>query len=374
MAQLWKRNANGAKSLWKIFAQNNVICVEWGLETGKMQRVNKTITAGKQGRSVEEQLQLEMASLIKEKKAKHGYLEEEKADADGTTATVAAALPPLPMLAQPWPENFAARLKGHDRVFIQPKLDGLRCLADLHTGVLYSRARKPFTSLGHIAKDLAQLKIGQGVRYLDGEVYGHGMEFQSITSQARSSQPRAEESKLKLHVFDCVHGELDFSARYQLLRSVFAQAGDAAPAIVLCEAVEKPTAEVDFDEEVLRCMAQGYEGAMVRLPTGPYQPGLRSRNLYKLKNFSQEEYKVLGFQKHSELDTLGSVLLQVAPDSALTFAATPANSAEAKLDLWANRASYASGEFVATVKFQGLSKDQIPRFPILLGLRHKDDC
>ncbi|KAH9260773.1 hypothetical protein BASA81_001240 [Batrachochytrium salamandrivorans] len=372
MTLLWKRNANGAKSLWKIFSQNNVICVEWGLETGKMQHVNRTIMAGKQGRSVEEQMKMEMDALIKEKKSKHGYLED--VVDEGGNETTAPVLPPLPMLAQPWPKNFAARLKGHDHVFIQPKLDGLRCLADLHTGVLYSRARNPFTSLGHITKDLANLKVDHGVRYLDGEVYAHGMEFQSITSQARSAQPRKENSKLKLHVFDCIHGELDFSARYQLLRSVFATAGDSAPAITLCEAVKKPIADVDFDGEIRHYMEQGYEGAMVRLPTGPYQSGVRSKNLYKLKSFSQEEYKVLRFQKHSELDTLGSVLLQVAPDSDLTFGATPATSAEAKLDLWVNRALYANGDFVATVKFQNLSKDQIPRFPVLVGLRHKDDC
>lgn len=355
---------NGGISLWRIVKRNNKICVEWGKENGKMQQVEKTVLEGKQGRNLEEQVDFEIASLVKQKKTKHGYVEMDAIETESV---------PLPMLAQPWSSNSETKFDGN-KVFLQPKLDGLRCIADIYTGVLYSRSRKPFTSLGHISSELLKLNNQDKVRYLDGEVYLHGMDFQTITSQARRSKP-LQDPVLQLHVFDCLHNSLNFESRLSIVNSLF---DDRQPRFVKqCETklVER---EVDLSGEMHEYIARGYEGVMIRLSTdnidSGYQSGVRSKSLYKLKDFDQEEFQVLGFQKHAELDTLGSVLLQLGPGVNKTFAATPASTALLKSDLWRNRDLYASGEYLATVKFQGLSKDMVPRFPVLIGMRHRDDC
>jgi hypothetical protein len=49
---------------------------------------------------------------------------------------------------------------------------------------------------------------------------------------------------------------------------------------------------------------------------------------------------------------------------------------EERKDLWDNKEKYESGTgatYLATVKFQELTDDGIPRFPVCLGIRHEDD-
>ena len=92
----------------------------------------------------------------------------------------------------------------------------MRCIADTHTGALWSRTRKPFLGLDHITETI--LSFRGGARFLDGEIYTHGMGFQEITSIARRTKTiDLEESKrLEFHVFDCV-GEGNFSERWSML-------------------------------------------------------------------------------------------------------------------------------------------------------------
>jgi len=41
--------------------------------------------------------------------------------------------------------------------------------------------------------------------------------------------------------------------------------------------------------------------------------------------------------------------------------------------MWTNRAEYESGRWVATVRFHELTRDGVPRFPRIVGFRHRDD-
>ena len=123
---LYGKSSTGKIKLWKIRAETYkgkaAVITEYGYEDGEMQYTLVEVNEGKSiGRSNEttpfEQACLEAESKWNKKKDKK-YVEKRK-DLDKDLGV-------LPMLAHPF------KKRGHDiewPAFIQPKLNGVRCLA-----------------------------------------------------------------------------------------------------------------------------------------------------------------------------------------------------------------------------------------------------
>ena len=74
-----------------------------------------------------------------------------------------------------------------EKVFMQPKLDGVRCVIQLDKNknvIAYSRTGKPWLNISHILKSLKPWFIMHPTMILDGELYNHDLkdDFEQIIS------------------------------------------------------------------------------------------------------------------------------------------------------------------------------------------------
>ncbi|CAK9104658.1 Hypothetical protein SCF082_LOCUS48818 [Durusdinium trenchii] len=361
--------------LWSVFVSGEQVERRFGLAGLKMQVSKRVYAEGRGGRTPNQQARFE-AMAQADKKIDHGYkLIGEQVDANEPSDRETCTDVPVPMLASTCDLTKLNKRFTEERVFVQPKLDGLRCLADLHTGELWSRGRKRFDTLSHIELDIVtgHRQAHGAPRWADGELYSSGLSIQKLNSIIRGKSSSTEDRQLiKLFLFDIVEPE-PFKLRSERLSEWFAQVEGGISHVLLTETRQA------FPSEVMQChhdfVAQGYEGTIVRLPIEePYAQGTRSRSLQKLKDFQQEEFpctQVLPV-KHQAEPIAGSFVLQV-PNSDLTFQAPPQASLQDKREMWARRDEFASGSFLATVKFFNLTDDGLPRFPVVLGFRNVAD-
>jgi len=203
----------------------------------------------------------------------------------------------------------------------QPKLDGIRCIADKNG--LWTRSGKEITSCPHIWDAIGPILRRNPNMVFDGELYNHELkeDFNKITSLVRkvktTEADRAEAAKLvQYHVYDCYDHDqpnLTFNQRDRLFTNIFLLVQDDK--IVSSESTKSTTYEAlsdtqprvqdviklvealrGNDQEELDSMyryylEQGYEGQMVRNST-PYE-FKRSKNLLKRKEFITEEFRVV---------------------------------------------------------------------------------
>ena len=76
-------------------------------------------------------------------------------------------------------------------------------------------------------------------------------------------------------------------------------------------------------------------------------------------------------QKNISDDICGAVILKIGEK---TFHGTPACSIEEKKEMWKNKDQYLNKDWICTVKYFGKSDEGIPRFPVIIGFRHENDC
>ena len=118
-------------------------------------------------------------------------------------------------------------------VFVQPKLDGVRCVIQAEpdysssgypiTGVrvtAYSRTGKEWKNIEHILKELIPFFEKYPNVILDGELYNHDLRdnFEKIISLVRKTKPtdedRQEASELtQFHCYDIIDETLPFDQR-----------------------------------------------------------------------------------------------------------------------------------------------------------------
>ena len=124
-----------------------------------------------------------------------------------------------PMLAYP---VSAKPIDYSKPVFIQPKLDGVRCLIQYDAGnvVAYSRTGKEWKNIDHILFNLVPFFRKYPNVILDGELYNHDLkdDFEKIISLVRKTKPtdedRVESSKMvQFHCYDIVNEDWTFEDR-----------------------------------------------------------------------------------------------------------------------------------------------------------------
>ena len=106
------------------------------------------------------------------------------------------------MLAHKYNED-----KADYPAFIQPKLDGVRCLFTAKGA--FSRANNQFMNVKHIEQALKPFFAKNPTTVLDGELYNHGLkdDFEKIISLVKKKKPtdadRAEAAELvQYHMYD----------------------------------------------------------------------------------------------------------------------------------------------------------------------------
>ena len=199
-----------------------------------------------------------------------------------------------PMLAHKVNEN---RIDFSKKVFIQPKLDGVRCIFTKDGA--YSRTGKQFHNLRHIELRLKGFfKLNPDIQ-LDGELYNHALrnDFEQIISLVRKQKPTDEDRRnaqhlIQYHVYDMIAEGLSYEDRLNWLMSNKVLWWSNVVVPVETHRVNKyeEAANMHYDG----FLKQGYEGSILRL-NGPYEQK-RSYNLQKFKDFSDTEATIIGYE------------------------------------------------------------------------------
>jgi len=181
-----------------------------------------------------------------------------------------------------------------EKVFIQPKLDGVRCIFTKDGA--YSRTGKEFKNLAHIKYDLTDYFRKHPNSVLDGELYNHALknDFEKIISLVRKQKPTDQDARdakhlVQYHVYDTIAEGPDYESRFNWLRTNLPIAASMT--------LIKNTVVDSYDEAKMLHnvhLAQGYEGSMLRL-NKPYEQK-RSYNLQKFKDFSDTEATIIGYE------------------------------------------------------------------------------
>jgi DNA ligase-1 len=182
-------------------------------------------------------------------------------------------------------------------VFIQPKLDGVRCIFTKYGA--YSRTGKQFHNLQHLELRLKEFfKLNPDVQ-LDGELYNHALrdDFEQIISLVRKQKPTDEDrlnaqKLIQYHVYDYIVPFIGYEARLDWLLSnkVLWWGNVIIPVETHRVYKYEEAANMHYDG----FLKQGYEGSILRL-NGAYEQK-RSYNLQKFKDFSDTEATIIGYE------------------------------------------------------------------------------
>ncbi len=219
-----------------------------------------------------------------------------------------------PMLAYKYKE---AKVDWNEKVYIQPKLDGVRCL--ISKDGAYSRTGKEFMNVEHIKEGLKEFFKACPWAILDGELYNHELkdDFEKIISLVRKQKPtdqHREDAKkmMQYHVYDYIHilnspegGGLSYADRLDHLTTsdIYNESIKYVPARLV--------KNKDKAQRVhLAQLEAGYEGSILRLDQ-PYAHK-RSWGLMKFKDFHDAEATIVNYEegKGKRTGTLGKFIMQ----------------------------------------------------------------
>jgi DNA ligase-1 len=373
---LYKKTSAGKIQTWEIevFVDEpqsalpaGVIKTTYGQQGGKLTEAIDVVTQGKNLGKANETTPLEQANAEAqsqwEKKLKRGYVQNLDDAAAGKVDTNFITGGVTPMLAKSFDDD------GHKitfPAFVQPKLDGHRCIAIIQDGecTLWSRTRKRITGVPHIARQLeAHFAHRTDTLVLDGELYNHDYKenFEDLSSFIRSATPKPGHEVVEYWVYDVVDLEAPFANRALLL----ADLGLGGTRSVK----EVPTATVSDKDEMIRVFGvyveAGFEGLMVRNSAGKYKQS-RSADLQKVKLFQDAEFEVIDVEE-GKGKMAGKAIFVLRTETGETFNAKMVGALDKLAEYFINKDKYIGKQM--TVKFQGMTNGNVPRFPVAMRFR-----
>lgn len=355
---LYKRTTTGKIQIWFAETEGNKYRTTSGQIDGKKTTADWTVCEGKNvGKanetSPEQQARLEVEAM---------YVKQRKKDYRNTPDAVDEITRFKPMLAVKW-EDVANKI-GQSIVHIQPKLDGMRCIA--RADGLWSRTGEPIISVPHIWEELAPLFAVNPRLIIDGELYNHDLkdDFNKIISAAKKKKPTADDLKISRQniqywVYDLPSFHGDFEKRWEQLKSTVI----ANQYIRFTETLQISVTQVE--ETAAEYIERGYEGAMVRL-SGFYE-NKRSKFLIKWKEMQDEEFLIQDIQTGlGNKSGIAARAVLSLPDGR-TFSAGIIGNEQYCLELLQSRDQHIGK--MGTVVFQNYTPDGIPRFPKFKAIR-----
>lgn len=277
----------------------------------------------------------------------------------------------FPMLAHTY-EPHTQKKKKNDITFpcfVQPKLDGLRCITYKgNNGILFqSRTGSYFETMSHIAQSLSPLFQKYPDLILDGELYTTEIPFEELAGLIKKRKLTPEDlqrlKKVHYHVYDLIPLEdIPFSERYSMLEQLLKNSYSYVEKVktMVCPSIEH--FKILFSEFV----GDGYEGIMLRNGNGLYQQAHRSHDLQKYKEFLEEEFTITGFREGDGRDK-ETVIWICVTEEGREFCVRPKGSIEHRKELFSNGKDYIGKKL--TVIFQEKSQMGVPRFPVGKSIR-----
>lgn len=275
----------------------------------------------------------------------------------------------------------------YNNLWVSPKLDGIRAI--VIDGVVMSRSLKP------IPNKHVQLLFGRdSLEGYDGELIFGEPTAPDVYRQTNSAVMSIEGvPNITFHVFDHIQEPLiDYHKRYSKLSNCHPQ-----PITVVKQALIRYPE--DLDQLEADCLAEGYEGVMLRKFQGPdsyYKFGrstAKAGTLLKLKRFETNEAEVIGFDEEMRndneavVDALGHTkrsshqankvgkgrlgALVCRTPAGVEFRIGTGFDAAQREEIWANRDKYLGQ--LANYKSLAIGVKDAPRHPVFRDFRSRID-
>lgn len=357
---LYAKAASGAIDCWRCWAENGSVVVVWGQLNGAQQTKSFKCKPKNVGRAnattIEEQAEKEALAKFQKQLKKKYFLTVESAQ---------STLNFKPMLAKSFHDRRGKVLFPAD---VQPKFDGVRCLAHWvgNCVELMSRGGDPYR-IPHIQVAFEEtLEKGD---VMDGEVYCHGISRQTITSWAKRLQP--DTSNLVFCAYDFIEDGFPddlWEVRRDKLAAWFYEHGAAVHGgieHVFTQLVQSPEEVKHYHDQFVQ---SGYEGAIVRLLKGMYKFGHRSSELLKYKEFDDDEFEVLGWTV-GKGDWENVPIFRCKTKDGKLFDVPPKGSMVARAQMLKEADSYVGRRM--NVRYFGFTDEGVPSFPVGCGIREE---
>lgn len=375
---LYGVDKNGKTKVWHASvmssSSSSISMIEFGQEDGKKQVSTREYDKGKNiGKKNEttplEQCMAETERKWKDKKEKEGYTESHNNGNNSNNDTERPTY--FPMLAQTYDSKKNKKNSIIFPCFVQPKLDGLRCLSFLsHEGVIcQSRTGGIFETTAHIGLALEPILRQFPDIVLDGELYTDKIPFEELAGLIKKKKlSDTDKERMKLvsyHVYDCYHTshtDMNFNDRSQLIFDLLSK--KLSP-ITLVSTIHIEN-EKEFKQKFAEFVSQGYEGIMLRNKKGAYHLNYRSHDLQKYKEFMEDEYEIVNFKEGDGRDK-GTVVWICKTLDGNEFNVRPRGTNDMRREWFTNGSSHVGK--MLTVIYQELSDHGIPRFPVGKSIR-----
>lgn len=245
---------------------------------------------------------------------------------------------------------------------VQPKYDGIRCVALVHgeSVELVTATGLEITTVPHIKEELRKLNL-KTLTVFDGELYIH-RGFLLTCSIVKRNFVHNDHKDVEYIVFDIISNASQLfrikTAEYSLKGCKYVK---TAP-YFLCQ-------DIDAITDILTEYYQkGYEGVIIRHGETKYETK-RSTNLMKWKPTRSDTYQIVGYQQetsiHGDLkDSLGSFVCQGSDGSPFNVGSGLTQSQ--RNDFWRDKENLIGCKI--DIRYQELSPYGIPRFPIFIQI------
>lgn len=382
---LFGKDKSGKTRVWQAtvftFTESSPLAmavIQHGIYGGKLQTDSREYVAGKNiGKKNEttplEQCVAEVEKKMRDKIEKESYSETPHNILSDSSNKPGSAVgrKVFPMLANKY-EPASSTKKKHGIVypcFVQPKLDGLRCVVYLGADgrpVYQSRTGGAFLVLSHLDDAILSIFRDSPNTILDGELYTTKIPFEELAGLIKKKTLTAEDQRriqyVQYHVYDIVLGETAFKDRLVRLRELV---GYERPQICLVPTDIVICVEA-FKEKFGEYVEAGYEGIMLRNAAGLYQENFRSNDLLKYKEFFEAEYPIVAYREATGRDA-GTVVWECETPEGRRFSVRPRGSLELRRKWFENAKSIVGKQL--TVIYQELSEMGVPRFPVGKAIR-----
>ena len=337
---LFKIDAWNRISWWSCFSEGCVAVIRWG-------NMIETSAGPKEPTSYQETRETFPTPEEAEEEVRRRTLKQ--INRNGYCTTIPKAPPLLPMLAQEFEKD-----KNYEwpAVYLQPKLDGVRCIGS--SVQMLSRRDLPYSSVPLVQKALNWLP--SGVK-LDGELYIHGVSLDTISGYVRRNSPSPFHYLIEYHVFDWIDTESSYNTRKDILVDMVsvleerwkeeASKGlvpDKFPIkMVATHHLEEPI----YHEKTMNAIRTwhthyknaGYEGVILRHPEAHYEIDKRSPFLLKYKERLDSEFEIVRVDEGKGSST-GEAIFVCKTAEGHEFSVFPAYTKQRKRQIFRNKEKY----------------------------------
>ena len=254
--------------------------------------------------------------------------------------------PPNLMLAEIYQQGI-----DPEDYLVSEKLDGVRARWDGKH--LISRGGQVFAVPNWFTKSFPSIP-------LDGELWMGRGRYEETASVVRKQQPHEGWRNVRMMIFDLPEHGGPFSERVSEMRRLATSVNSPYLTMIDQQTFDNETA---LQERLEAVVAQGGEGLMLNRKTALYTRG-RSHDLLKLKPFEDAEATVIGYRPGKGKHTGKVGALKVQTDEGIVFfIGTGLSDAQRDHPPPLNSR--------VTFRYQGFTKNGIPRFAVFLRLRNE---